>query len=79
MAKKLQRNATPSSVETFPTELILGIKAFAITGLAILIVQLLRGNAQSEGPDKAIYLLSIAIAGAFLLLGLTKANFGSGK
>lgn len=79
MAKKLQKNTTPSSVESFPTELILGIKAFTITGLAILVVQALRGNAQSEGPDKAIYLISIAIAGIYLLIGLSKAKFSSGK
>lgn len=65
--------------ETFPTPIALGIKAFAITGAFIFIIQLLRGSAQSEGPDKAIYLFAILIAGIFLLMGFSKLSKSTGK
>ena len=79
MAKHSSQRTTPIQAETFPTALVLGLKAFTLTGLAILLVQLFRGSAQSEGPDKAIFLLSIAIAAIFILMGLTKGKFNSGK
>lgn len=79
MAKHSSQRTTPIQAETFPTALVLGLKAFTLTGLAILLVQLFRGSAQSEGPDKAIFLLSIAIAAIFILMGLTKGQFNSGK
>ncbi|MDO8646079.1 MAG: hypothetical protein Q7R42_05825 [Candidatus Planktophila sp.] len=79
MAKK--KYVAPKAVaqETFPTPIALGIKAFAITGSLIFIIQLLRGSAQSEAPDKAIYLLAILIAGVFLLLGFSKLSKSTGK
>lgn len=79
MAKK--KYVAPKAVaqETFPTPIALGIKAFAITGSLIFIIQLLRGSTQSEAPDKAIYLLAILIAGIFLLLGLSKLSKSTGK
>lgn len=79
MAKKPQKKSISSAVDSFPVELILGIKAFTVTGLIILTIQSLRGNAQNEGPDKAIYLMAIAISGVFLVMGLAKDKFGSGK
>ena len=79
MAKHSSQRTTPIQAETFPTALVLGLKAFTLTGLTILLVQLFRGSAQSEGPDKAIFLLSIAIAAIFILMGLTKGQFNSGK
>ena len=79
MAKHSSQKTTPKEADTFPTALVLGLKAFALTGLIILLVQLFRGSAQSEGPDKAIFLLSIAIAAIFILMGLTKGQFNSGK
>jgi hypothetical protein len=79
MAKNSSQKITPKEAETFPTALILGLKAFALTGLTILLVQMFRGSEQSEGPDKAIFLLSIAIAAIFILMGLTKGQFNSGK
>jgi hypothetical protein len=79
MAKHSSQRTAPIQAETFPTALVLGLKAFTLTGLAILLVQLFRGSAQSEGPDKAIFLLSIAIAAIFILMGLTKGQFNSGK
>ncbi len=79
MAKHSSQKTTPKEAETFPTALVLGLKAFALTGLTILLVQLFRGSAQSEGPDKAIFLLSIAIAAIFILMGFTKGQFNSGK
>ncbi len=79
MAKYSSQKTTPKEAETFPTALVLGLKAFALTGLTILLVQLFRGSAQSEGPDKAIFLLSIAIAAIFILMGFTKGQFNSGK
>ena len=79
MAKHQKYRAPIQSVETFPAPIALGIKAFAITGTLIFIIQLLRGPAQSEGPDKAIYLLALLIAGLFLLLGFTKTAKVSGK
>ncbi|MDP1852116.1 MAG: hypothetical protein Q8K48_06855 [Candidatus Planktophila sp.] len=79
MAKK--KYVAPKAVpqETFPTPIALGIKAFALTGSLIFIIQLLRGSAQSETPDKAIYLLAILIAGVFLLLGFSKLSKSTGK
>ena len=79
MAKK--KYVAPKAVaqETFPTPIALGIKAFAITGSLIFIIQLLRGSSQSEAPDKAIYLLAILIAGVFLLLGFSKLSKSTGK
>ena len=79
MAKK--KYVAPKAVaqETFPTPIALGIKAFAITGSLIFIIQLLRGSTQSEAPDKAIYLFAILIAGIFLLLGLSKLSKSTGK
>lgn len=68
--------ATP---EVFPSPIALGIKAFAITGSFIFIVQALRGSAQSEGPDKAIYLFAVLIAGIFLLMGFSKLTKSNGK
>ncbi|MDA2963236.1 MAG: hypothetical protein O3A27_05730 [Actinomycetota bacterium] len=65
--------------DTFPTPIALGIQAFAITGALIFTIQLLRGQAQSEGPDKAIYLLALLVAGIFLLIGFSKAVKPSGK
>ena len=52
MAKK--KYVAPKAVpqETFPTPIALGIKAFAITGSLIFIIQLLRGSAQSEAQIK---------------------------
>jgi hypothetical protein len=79
MAKHSNQKPAPKPTETFPTPLVLGLKAFALTGFSILLVQLFRGSAQSEGPDKAIFLLSIAIAAIFILMGLTKGHFNSGK
>ncbi|MEI7540899.1 MAG: hypothetical protein WCJ89_05410 [Actinomycetes bacterium] len=79
MAKKKYVAAKVVAPETFPTPIALGIKAFAITGSLIFIIQLLRGSAQSEGPDKAIYLLAILVAGIFLLMGLSKLNKVTGK
>lgn len=79
MAKHSNQKSTPKPTETFPTALVLGLKAFTLTGFSILLVQLFRGSAQSEGPDKAIFLLSIAIAAIFILMGLTKGHFNSGK
>jgi hypothetical protein len=79
MAKKSQKYVAPKSVDSFPAPLALGLKAFSVTGFMILAIQLARGPAQSEGPDKAIYLLSIITAGIFLLLGLSKGNFATGK
>ncbi len=65
--------------EGFPTPIALGIKAFALTGLVISLVQLLRGPAQSEGPDKVIYLLALLIAGVFLLIGFSKIGKATGR
>ena len=79
MAKNSKKYVAPKSVDSFPTPLALGLKAFTVTGFTILAVQLLRGSAQSEGPDKVIYLLSIITAGIFLLIGLSKGNFSTGK
>ena len=79
MAKHSNQKSTPKPTDTFPTALVLGLKAFALTGFSILLVQLFRGSAQSEGPDKAIFLLSISIAAIFTLMGLTKGHFNSGK
>lgn len=79
MAKKKYVAPKAAIQETFPTPIALGIKAFAITGSLIFIIQLLRGSAQSEGPDKAIYLLAILIAGIFLLLGFSKVSKSTGK
>ena len=79
MAKKKYKAAKISVQETFPAPIALGIKAFAITGSLIFIIQLLRGSAQSEGPDKAIYLLAILIAGIFLLIGFSKSSKSTGK
>jgi len=79
MAKKTNRKSAPVNVETFPSALVLGVKAFTFSGLSILLVQLFRGTGQGEGPDKAIFALSIAIAAIFILLGLTKSKFNSGR
>ena len=79
MAKHSNQKPTPKPTDSFPTALVLGLKAFALTGFSILLVQLFRGSAQSEGPDKAIFLLSISIAAVFILMGLTKGHFNSGK
>jgi len=79
MAKKKYKAAKIAVQETFPAPIALGIKAFAITGSLIFIIQLLRGPAQSEGPDKAIYLLAILIAGIFLLIGFSKTSKSTGK
>jgi len=79
MAKKKYKAAKIAVQETFPAPIALGIKAFAITGSLIFIIQLLRGPAQSEGPDKAIYLLAILIAGIFLLIGFSKSSKSTGK
>ena len=80
-AKQSKQNYAGKSIthETFPVPIALGIKAFAITGSFIFIVQLLRGSAQSEGPDKAIYLFAIIIAGIFLLMGFSKSSISTGK
>ena len=80
-AKQSKQNYTGKSIshETFPVPIALGIKAFAITGSFIFIVQLLRGSAQSEGPDKAIYLFAILITGIFLLIGFSKAGKATGQ
>lgn len=72
----ISKIATP---ETFPTPIALGIKAFAITGSFIFIIQALRGSAQSEGPDKAIYLFAVLIAGIFLLMGFSRSTKPTGK
>lgn len=84
MAKKQRANrqnmaVKPITQESFPTPIALGIKAFAITGTLIFIIQLLRGAGQSEGPDKAIYLLAMIIAGIFLLMGFSRASKANGK
>ena len=79
MAKHSNQKPTPKPTDTFPTALVLGLKAFTLTGFSILLVQLFRGSAQSEGPDKAIFLLSISVAAVFILMGLTKGQFNSGK
>ena len=65
--------------ETFPSDVALGIKAFAITGVMIFLLQLLRGTNTTESWDKAIYLLSLLIAVAALAMGISKRNFASGK
>ena len=84
MAKKhrnsnQRQSAKSSPTESFPTPIALGIKAFALTGLLIFVVQLLRGPAQSESPDKAIYLLALLIAGVFLLIGFSKIGKATGQ
>ena len=84
MAKKhrnsnQRQSAKSTSTESFPTPIALGIKAFALTGLLIFVVQLLRGPAQSESPDKAIYLLALLIAGVFLLIGFSKIGKATGQ
>lgn len=84
MAKKhrnsnQRQSAKSTPTESFPTPIALGIKAFALTGLLIFAVQLLRGPAQSESPDKAIYLLSLLIAGVFLLIGFSKVGKTTGR
>ena len=79
MAKKKYVVTKPIVQESFPTPIALGIKAFAITGSFIFIIQLLRGSAQSEAPDKAIYAFSILVVGIFLLIGFSKANKVNGK
>ena len=79
MAKKKYQAAKPVAQESFPTPIALGIKAFALTGSLIFLIQLLRGSSQSEGPDKAIYLIAIFIAGIFLLLGYSKTGKTTGK
>lgn len=79
MAKKKNRAIKVAAQETFPLPIALGIKAFAITGSLIFLIQLLRGSAQVEGPDKAIYLLALLIAGIFLLLGFSKTSKATGK
>jgi hypothetical protein len=79
MSKKKQKYVAPKLVDSFPSPLALGLKAFTVTGFIILAIQLARGPGQSEGPDKAIYFLSIITAGIFLLMGLSKANFATGK
>lgn len=72
MTKK-KKVAHPETVahETFPTPIALGIKAFALTGTFIFSVQMLRGSAQSEGPDRAIFLFSLLMVGIFLRLGFS--------
>lgn len=79
MAKNPNQKLANDRANTFPISLILGLKAFTITGLMILLIQLFRGPGQSEGPDKAIFLVSIATAAIFILMGLTKGNFNFGK
>ena len=79
MAKNPNQKLAHDRANTFPISLVLGLKAFTITGLMILLIQLFRGPGQSEGPDKAIFLVSIATAAMFILMGLTKGNFNSGK
>ena len=79
MAKKQDRQGRVINPETFPTPIALGVKAFAITGALIFVIQLLRGSGQSEGPDKAIYLLAVLIAGVFLLMGFSKSSMSTGK
>jgi len=79
MAKHQKYRAPIQNADAFPAPIALGITAFAITGSVIFLVQLLRGSAQSEGPDKAIYLFAILIAGLFLLLGFSKSAKASGK
>lgn len=84
MAKKYRgsnqnQSGRTASIERFPTPIALGIKAFALTGALIFTVQLLRGPAQSESPDKAIYLLALLIAGAFLLVGVSKIGKTTGR
>jgi hypothetical protein len=79
MSKNTKKYVAPKAVDSFPTPFALGLKAFSLTGFTILAIQLMRGAAQSEGPDKAIYLLSIVTAGIFLLMGLTKGNYSTGK
>ena len=79
MAKNSNQKLAHDRANTFPIPLVLGLKAFTITGLMILLIQLFRGPGQSEGPDKAIFLVSIATAAIFILMGLTKGNFNSGK
>ena len=74
MAKKKYKAVKITLQESFPTPIALGIQAFAITGSLIFIIQLLRGSAQSETPDKVIYLLAILIAGIFLLVGFSKTS-----
>jgi hypothetical protein len=79
MSKKSSGYAAPKAKDSFPSGLALGLKSFVVTGFAIVIIQLSRGSAQSEGPDKAIYILSILVAGIFLIAGLTKGSFARGK
>ncbi len=79
MAKKKYVAPKVVAQETFPTPVALGIKAFAITGTFIFIVQLLRGAGLSEGPDKAIYAFAIIIVGIFLLIGFSKITKVNGN
>jgi len=79
MAKKTTKYVPPVIKDNFPSGLALGLKSFAVTGIAILLIQLLRGSAQSENPDKAIYAIAIVIAGIFLLAGISRGNFAKGK
>jgi hypothetical protein len=77
---KIKRNISgPPVNKSFPQEFIYGLKAFVLTGFLIFAIQLFRGTGQSEGPDKIIYLGSIALAGVFLLMGLVRDNFTKGK
>jgi hypothetical protein len=78
--EKIKRNISgPPVNKSFPQEFIYGLKAFVLTGFLIFAIQLFRGTGQSEGPDKIIYLGSIALAGVFLLMGLVRDNFIKGK
>jgi len=79
MSKKSSGYVVPKAKDSFPNGLALGLKSFVVTGFLILAIQIFRGSAQSEGPDKAIYVLSILVAGIFLIAGLTKGSFAKGK
>lgn len=79
MSKNSSKYIAPKIKESFPNGLALGLKSFVVTGFVILLIQLFRGPAQSEGPDKAIYLISILVAALFLIAGLTKGSFATGK
>lgn len=79
MAKNSSKYIAPKAKDSFPPGLALGLKSFVVTGVVILLIQLFRGPAQSEGPDKAIYLISILVAALFLIAGLTKGSFATGE
>jgi len=79
MASSQKNSVSGQNLESSIKPFVLGIKSFAVIGLLIFIVQLLRGSGQSESPDKLIYLMAIFITGFFLLLGTFNSYKITGK